>query len=88
VLLLTGSVLRPSLEDVNAPTVPVREAPEPHRVSADISVDQAIGRVIRERLTSAMAQLHEEERRMLLWNLKNVEYALGANVRDLSMRVS
>jgi lysine-specific histone demethylase 1 len=68
------------------PIEPVREPPAPHRVSNDISVDQAIGNVIRDVRITQMANLCEQEKRMLQWNLKNVEYALGANVRDLSMR--
>ena len=82
-----GSILRPPSEGADDwPTEPVRETPAPHRVSSDISVDQAIGKVIRDIRTSQMANMHDQEKRMLRWNLKNVEYALGANVRDLSMR--
>ena len=82
-----GSILRPPTEsDEDIPTTPIREPPAAHRVSGDTSVDQAIGKVIRDLKTTQMASMHDQERRMLLWNLKNVEYALGANVRDLSMR--
>jgi hypothetical protein len=59
----------------------------PHRVSSDTSVDQAIGRVVAGTRFAEFAALSEEERRMLFWNMKNVEYALGANLKDLSMQV-
>lgn len=59
----------------------------PHRLSSDTSVDQAIGRVIAGTRFAEFAALSEEERRMLFWNMKNVEYALGANLKDLSMQV-
>jgi monoamine oxidase len=65
---------------------PLRTAPASHRRSSDISVDQAIGRAIEKHKSAEFALLSDEERRMLFWNLKNVEYALGANVADLSMK--
>ncbi|GKY98191.1 hypothetical protein MPSEU_000776900 [Mayamaea pseudoterrestris] len=55
-----------------------------HRQSSDVSVDHAIGRAIAERLLQEFQSLSPEERRMLFWNMKNVEYALGANLSDLS----
>jgi hypothetical protein len=65
---------------------PVPEDAPPHRQSSDMSVDHAIGNAIAKHKLSEFSRLSEEERRMLFWNLKNVEYALGANVSDLSMK--
>jgi monoamine oxidase len=55
-----------------------------HRQSSDVSVDHAIGRAVAEKLFDEFQSLSPEERRMLFWNMKNVEYALGANLSDLS----
>lgn len=57
-----------------------------HRKSSDLSVDRAVGSVIANQLFDDFQNLSGDERRMLLWNLKNVEYALGANLSDLSMK--
>lgn len=57
-----------------------------HRRSEDVSVDQAVGNAISSQEFAEFERLSEEERRMLFWNLKNVEYALGANMSDLSMK--
>lgn len=57
-----------------------------HRDSSDVSVDEAIGKIITNGRLKQVAGLSEEERRMLFWNVKNIEYALGANVSDLSMK--
>jgi len=57
-----------------------------HRDSADTSVDEAIGKVVSTEQMKEIAAISEEERRMLKWNVKNVEYALGANITDLSMK--
>lgn len=65
---------------------PVPEDAPLHRQSSDMSVDHAIGNAIARHKLSEFSRLSEEERRMLFWNLKNVEYALGANVADLSMK--
>jgi hypothetical protein len=65
---------------------PVATETKAHRQSADMSVDCSVGRAISKHLLSEFARLSDVGRRMLLWNLKNVEYALGANVSDLSMR--
>jgi hypothetical protein len=45
-----------------------------------------VGNVIASQLFEEFQALSADERRMLLWNLKNVEYALGANMSDLSMK--
>lgn len=57
-----------------------------HRRSSDISVDRAIGNAVAKHKFSEFAKLSKEEHHMLQWNIKNVEYALGANISDLSMR--
>lgn len=57
-----------------------------HRRSSDISVDRAVGNAIASQQVGNFEKLSEEERRMLFWNLKNVEYALGANLSALSMK--
>lgn len=53
---------------VNTPT---------HRKSNDRSVDCAIGKAILKYKFREFSKLSTEEHRMLLWNSKNVEYALG-----------
>ena len=65
---------------------PLKEAAAGHRRSDDTSVDEAIGRAIEEHLSAEYALLSDTEKKMLFWNLKNVEYALGANIADLSMK--
>jgi monoamine oxidase len=60
--------------------------PPPHRMSSDVSVDAAVGETIVKHKRSDFAFLSEEERNMLIWNTKNVEYALGADIKDLSMK--
>lgn len=49
-------------------------------------MDSAVGKAIQEHKLSEFALLSDEERNMLVWNTKNVEYALGANIKDLSMK--
>jgi Flavin containing amine oxidoreductase len=60
--------------------------PLPHRMSGDLSVDVAVGEAIAKKKRSDFAFLSEEERNMLVWNTKNIEYALGADIKDLSMK--
>jgi len=57
-----------------------------YRKSSDVSVDRAIGNAIAKEKRAQFERLSEEERRMLFWYMKNTEYALGANLRDLSMK--
>jgi lysine-specific histone demethylase 1 len=57
-----------------------------HRQSNDRSVDIAIGKVIAKHKFREFSKLSTEEHRMLLWNSKNVEYALGSNLDNLSMK--
>lgn len=65
---------------------PIATDVPPHRKSNDVSVDQAVGNAIANQKFDEFNKLCEEERRMLVWNLKNVEYALGANLSSLSMK--
>jgi len=52
------------------------------RHSSDISVDLAIG----TSLDWGKHYLKSQDNKLLLWNSKNTEYAMGANMKDLSMR--
>ena len=65
---------------------PLSSRPLPHRLSGDVSVDTAIGEAIARKKRADFALLSEEERNMLIWNTKNIEYALGADIKDLSMK--
>lgn len=58
----------------------------PHRRSSDWSIDTGIGKAISRHKLREISRLSEDEHRMLLWNTKNIEYALGANISDLSMK--
>ena len=69
------------------PTVaPHKEALGSHRDCADISVDEAIGKAVSSGRLGEIASISEDERRVLHWCIRNVEYALGANIADLSMK--
>lgn len=57
-----------------------------HRRSNDRSVDVEIGKAIARHKFREFSKLKTEEHRMLLWNTKNVEYALGSNLDNLSMK--
>lgn len=57
-----------------------------HRKSSDRSVDFEIGQAIAKHKLRQFSKLGVAEQRMLMWNTKNVEYALGANISDLSMK--
>jgi hypothetical protein len=57
-----------------------------HRQTTDRSMDIEIGKAIANHKFREFSKLGEESHRMLLWNTKNVEYALGANISDLSMK--
>ena len=57
-----------------------------HRRSTDRSVDCEIGKAIAKFKFRDFSKLSAEEHRMLLWNSKNVEYALGSNLDSLSMK--
>ena len=58
----------------------------PHRRSSDISIDNAIGKTIGKHNHREFERFGEEQHALLLWNIKNIEYALGANISDLSMK--
>ena len=57
-----------------------------HRHSSDRSIDVEMGKALLKHKLKQMSKLSVDEHRMLLWNTKNVEYALGANISDLSMK--
>lgn len=65
---------------------PKQVKPPSHRLSNDRSIDCAIGSAIANHRFREFSKLTKNEHRMLLWNTKNVEYALGANISDLSMK--
>lgn len=54
------------------------------RYTSDISVDRAIGLALKQR--EDRIHLSNQDHNLLLWNTKNTEYALGANITDLSMK--
>lgn len=57
-----------------------------HRHSSDVSIDHAVGKAVAKHNHREFRKFGEEEHSLLLWNTKNVEYALGANIPDLSMK--
>jgi lysine-specific histone demethylase 1 len=77
-----AQTLRQSTNKLDIPLVPV----PPHRESTDISLDWSIGRALVQKKLRAFEKLSVEGRSLLLWHVKNLEYALGANVSDLSMQ--
>jgi monoamine oxidase len=79
-----------STEDANG-SIRVKETAKStgaptHRRSSDRSIDFEIGKAISQYKFRKFSKLSADEHRMLLWNTKNVEYALGANISDLSMK--
>lgn len=56
-----------------------------HRHSSDVSIDHAVGKAVAKH-KHEFEKFGEQEHSLLLWNAKNVEYALGANIADLSMK--
>jgi monoamine oxidase len=56
-----------------------------HRHSSDVSIDHAVGKAVAKH-KHEFVRFGEQEHSLLLWNTKNVEYALGANIADLSMK--
>ena len=72
-----GDRKKSSLEATGAPV---------HRQSSDRSIDFEVGKAIAKHKLREFSGLGSKEHRMLLWNTKNVEYALGANIVDLSMK--
>jgi len=63
----------------------ITDAPK-HRHSSDVSIDHAMGNAIAKHKKREFSRLSDVENSLLLWNTKNVEYALGANICDLSMK--
>ncbi|KAL3920795.1 MAG: hypothetical protein SGILL_003077 [Bacillariaceae sp.] len=60
--------------------------PPPHRRSNDRSMDCEIGKAIREYSLPTFCKLTIEEHRILLWYIKNVEYAMNANMDCISSK--
>lgn len=71
--------------DGQAGTVKPVDTPA-HRRSGDRSVDVELGRAVANHQLHRFSKLSPEEHRLLVFHTKNVEYALGANIDDLSMR--
>ena len=65
-------------------STPVATDVPKHRHTSDISVDRAIGLALKKK--DGRSHLSHQDHHLLLWNTKNTEYALGANISDLSMR--
>lgn len=76
-----------SSESTAMPDVGLERTDAPsHRYSSDVSMDHAIGNAVAKHKFKEFAKLSKDEHLMLQWNMKNVEYALGANISDLSMK--
>ena len=67
-------------------TIPIKTDVPAHRYSSDSSVDTFLGKALEERYVRTPEKLSPVEQNLLLWNTKNAEYALGANISDLSMK--
>lgn len=81
-----ASVLGPGATPGGASCALATDAPS-HRSSSDVSIDHAIGRVIAKNNQKKFVKLSEIEQNLLRWNVLNINYALGANISDLSMKV-
>lgn len=81
-----GGKDRETLDKSSSFSNPPRAGAPEHRLSSDRSIDVEMGKVILNHKLGNFSKLTAEEHRMLLWNTKNVEYALGANIADLSMK--
>lgn len=77
---------KPKTEESKSGEVPQSTGVPLHRKSTDQSVDYEIGKAISRHKLREFSKLGSAEHRMLLWNTKNVEYALGSNLADLSMK--
>ena len=73
-------------EESKSALKPHRIGAPAHRQSADRSIDVEMGKVVLKHKLGNFAKLSSDEHRMLMWNTKNIEYALGANIADLSMK--
>jgi lysine-specific histone demethylase 1 len=80
-----ASVLGPGSKNGAQLTTALATDAPPHRWSSDVSIDYSIGKAIAKDKESEFAKMSKVEQSLLLWNTKNVEYALGANITDLSM---
>mmetsp|Transcript_21943 Transcript_21943/g.54208 ORF Transcript_21943/g.54208 Transcript_21943/m.54208 type:complete len:1146 (+) Transcript_21943:76-3513(+) len=77
---------KPKDEDSKSGAVPEPTGVPVHRKSTDQTVDYEIGKAISKHKLREFSKLGSAEHRMLMWNTKNVEYALGSNLADLSMK--
>ncbi|CAJ1942726.1 unnamed protein product [Cylindrotheca closterium] len=77
---------KPKDEKSESEKVPQPTGVPLHRKSTDQTVDYEIGKAISKHKLREFSKLGSAEHRMLLWNTKNVEYALGSNLADLSMK--
>lgn len=62
---------------------PPRTSPPSHRTSTDITIDNAVGAAMRGR--EEFEHLSTQEHSLLRWYCENAQYALGADMKDLSM---
>ena len=67
-------------------TVPRKTDVPAHRYSSDSNIDTFLGKALEEWYAKTPEKLTPVEQNLLLWNTKNAEYALGANISDLSMK--
>lgn len=74
-----------SKDSIKETSIQRSDAP-PHRHSSDVSIDHALGKVVSKHNHRVFRKFGTDEQSLLLWNTKNVEYALGANISDLSMK--
>jgi lysine-specific histone demethylase 1 len=65
---------------------PIISGPPPHRRSNDRSIDMEIGKAIAQYHLQDFAKLTEEEKNILLWYIKNVEYAMNSNISSMSSK--
>jgi monoamine oxidase len=62
---------------------PPRTSPPSHRASTDITIDNAVGAALKGR--EEFEHLSKQEHSLLRWYCENAQYALGADMKDLSM---
>ena len=63
--------------------MPPQTSPSIHRKSLDISIDCAVGSSLRRR--DEFERLSDQEHALLRWYCENAQYALGSDLKDLSM---
>ena len=76
-----GSVLGKNIDGKQSD--PPRTSPPSHRTSTDITIDNAVGAALRGR--EEFEHLSTQEHSLLRWYCENAQYALGADMKDLSM---